>query len=145
MVREMFHPKDLRFMKPLFKSVLIRKMWINPVPLWFVENVKVETLSCSTLVVLKSQHKSEVSYRQRQRSGGYEKCFQVNGEINSKHKCMSILSESNKSVVSPWEVLWTIRLLPQTNRLRKGWWQIQHFVFYFKLVKASTFMFLDWW
>lgn len=60
-------------------------------------------------------------------------------------KCMPMLSEFNKSVMSPWEVLCcTIRLLPQTNRLRKGWWRIQHF-FCFKLAEASTFMFLDWW
>lgn len=43
-------------------------------------------------------------------------------------KCMPMISESNKSVVSPWEALCcTIRLLPQTNRLRKGWWRTQYF------------------
>lgn len=49
--------------------------------------------------------------------------------------------QTNKPAVSPWEALCcTIRLLPQTNRLRKGWWQTRHLLF-----KASTFMFLDWW
>lgn len=78
--------------------------------------------------------KSEICERSKPKWGKSKVC--INRRIELHDVVYDQLNEF------PWEVLCCIiRLLPQTNRLRKGWWPD----FYLDLAKASTFMFLDWW